>query len=306
MSPAENSASPLVAPVPLSQRSPALAGLIQLLSPPVFPDDETRTLRAYFLNVVLLLKLATQLLAPIIWSGTLERRVLLTSIWIVTALVPLILMRRGYLRSASVLHLVTSWLLVTLAVATCGGVRAPGMNAYILVAGSAGLLLGWQALVASVAASLLAGVAIMHAETAGILDPSLVSETLVSAWLTSATTLIVAAVHIGMAMRAIRKSLERVHRELAERKATEAQLREHQLELQSLSSRLLLSEERQRRGFSQMLHDHIGQNLAFAKIKLNELSSSAMPSDDASKQAIANSKPCWTRSFWKRARSPTN
>jgi signal transduction histidine kinase len=289
MSHAEHPATPLIAPLARTARPTLLTHLVGALSPPVFPGDELRTMRAYFLNVILLLKLATQLLAPFLWSGSLERRTFMTMVWTAVAIIPLYLLRRGHVRLASVIHLTTSWLLVTFAVATCGGVRAPGFSAYILIAGSAGLLLGWQALIGSVLLVLLCGVALLHAESTGLIDPSATIESLPSAWLTASLTFIVAAVHIGMAMRAIRLSRERIDRELAERKRTEEKLREHQLQLQSLSSRLLLIEERQRRSFSQMLHDHIGQNLTFAKLKLGELNS--LPAGDtARQQALADLK----------------
>jgi signal transduction histidine kinase len=45
----------------------------------------------------------------------------------------------------------------------------------------------------------------------------------------------------------------------------------YQQQLQSLSSRLLIVEERERRNFSQLLHDHIGQSLTYAKLRLGVL-----------------------------------
>ena len=55
------------------------------------------------------------------------------------------------------------------------------------------------------------------------------------------------------------------------RKQAEAELLAYQQQLQSLSSRLLIIEERERRSFSRLLHDHIGQNLTYAKLKLGVL-----------------------------------
>jgi signal transduction histidine kinase len=60
-------------------------------------------------------------------------------------------------------------------------------------------------------------------------------------------------------------------REVAERKRVEEDLKKNQRDLQSLASRLLLLEERERKNFSQLLHDHIGQNLTYTKMKLDML-----------------------------------
>lgn len=54
-------------------------------------------------------------------------------------------------------------------------------------------------------------------------------------------------------------------------KDEEHALRVYQQQLQSLSSRLLIIEERERRNFSQLLHDHIGQSLTYAKLRLGVL-----------------------------------
>ena len=60
-------------------------------------------------------------------------------------------------------------------------------------------------------------------------------------------------------------------RDITAEKETERKLLSHQHKLRSLASELSLAEERQRRGIANEVHDHIGQNLAFAKIKLGEL-----------------------------------
>ena len=59
--------------------------------------------------------------------------------------------------------------------------------------------------------------------------------------------------------------------EIEERILNEKKLREQQDKLRSLSSELLLTEERERRRIATELHDRIGQSLAITKIKLGEL-----------------------------------
>ncbi len=64
---------------------------------------------------------------------------------------------------------------------------------------------------------------------------------------------------------------EELRSEVAERKRVEKQLLVYQSHLRSLASELTLAEERVRRRIAINLHDHIGQNLAISKIKLESL-----------------------------------
>ncbi|MDM8536584.1 two-component regulator propeller domain-containing protein [Desulfobacterales bacterium HSG17] len=81
--------------------------------------------------------------------------------------------------------------------------------------------------------------------------------------------------------------------DITERKQTEQRIKKYQQELElrieertskirSLSSELLLTEERERRQIAENLHDNIGQKLAFTKMKLNELKTSNLPLNQAS------------------------
>jgi PAS domain S-box-containing protein len=62
-----------------------------------------------------------------------------------------------------------------------------------------------------------------------------------------------------------------IARDITKRKLSEEALRSYHEKLRSLASQLSLAEERERRRISTHVHDHIGQNMAFAKMKLVEL-----------------------------------
>jgi DNA-binding NarL/FixJ family response regulator/signal transduction histidine kinase len=66
---------------------------------------------------------------------------------------------------------------------------------------------------------------------------------------------------------------ERVSR-MIEHKRTEAKVQDYQSQLRALASELSLTEERERRRIACELHDHIGHNLAIAKVKLAGLKES--------------------------------
>jgi len=62
-----------------------------------------------------------------------------------------------------------------------------------------------------------------------------------------------------------------IARDITQRKHAEQKLLEHQEQLRSLTSELLLTEQRERRQLATELHDGVGQLLAISKIKLSAL-----------------------------------
>lgn len=70
-----------------------------------------------------------------------------------------------------------------------------------------------------------------------------------------------------------------VARDITERKLSEKKLYESNEQLRSLTSQLLMAEERERRRIAVELHDHIGQTLAVIKMNLDTLQGSSTASD---------------------------
>ncbi len=71
------------------------------------------------------------------------------------------------------------------------------------------------------------------------------------------------------------KAVEKLRNEVSERKKAEEKLLTYQKQLRSSASELSLAEERLRRKIATDVHDHLGQNLAISKLKIESLAQSA-------------------------------
>jgi PAS domain S-box-containing protein len=71
------------------------------------------------------------------------------------------------------------------------------------------------------------------------------------------------------------KAVEKLRNEVSERKKAEEKLLTYQKQLRSSASELSLAEERLRRKIATDVHDHLGQNLAISKLKIESLVQSA-------------------------------
>ena len=76
--------------------------------------------------------------------------------------------------------------------------------------------------------------------------------------------------------------------DITKRKEAEEKLMLYQQQLRSLASELSLAEERLRRRIAAELHDHIAQNLAISKIKLESLKGDAKPGLAKSLKEVIN------------------
>jgi PAS domain S-box-containing protein len=182
------------------------------LTPPVF-EDEIKTQQAYLLHVILW----TLFCVPIIYllfmlvKGTgYPSRALIQSVVGETANVILLLMlRRGYVRAASILQVSTFWLFFTVTAVTGNGVGGEAyLLGYSLVIAIAGMLLGATGASVFTFLSLLAGMLMVYGQMNGVLVSSFESSVLTT-WVISLLLFPVGAVLQHLGSRIIRSSLDR-------------------------------------------------------------------------------------------------
>ena len=145
-----------------------------LLSSPIFEDDEERTRIADLLNSMLLAMLVIGLMfVPIgaLTHGSYNGVVIIMAI--LTALTPvmLLLLRRGYVMSMSVLLVFLFFVTAIGCVLVVGSIRVPIASLFILCVVVAGLLLGHRGTAVVTMLSQFALLGLWWAETAGMLPP---------------------------------------------------------------------------------------------------------------------------------------
>lgn len=143
------------------------------LSPPVFPEDDSKTRSARYINTIVLYSIPA--LVIFLFVRLIQGNALLESANLVllflTALLLLVwgIMRSGNVRLAGYIYISTIWLASTLLALNGSGIRGSGFVSYFVVMLLAGLLLGIRTAVGIAVVSVLSGFALAYAETVGII-----------------------------------------------------------------------------------------------------------------------------------------
>lgn len=181
------------------------------LAPPAFLDDE-QTRIARLLNVIsfaiLVLFVLSGVSVPFV-TATPVPPLMSVSIGIVMQIGVIGLMRRGHLRSASVLLASVLWGIVTFSSAFFGGIGGPVPAGYTIVILIAGLLLGGVAAVVFAGLSIAAGLAILYSGGNALLPWQAYPVTPPSAWVTQAAVLVGVALLLNLALRNLGAAMER-------------------------------------------------------------------------------------------------
>lgn len=184
----------------------------RLLTAPRF-DDEVKTQQAYMLHVIVW----TLICVPIpfvIYSffrtpEAIARTLIQAGFGETVNVILLIMLRRGFVRAASVLQVSAFWLFFTATAFTGTGVHGEAyLLGYALVITIAGILMGGNGALIFTFLSLLAGGLMVYSETQGMINPNL-NDSPLTTWIVSLVLFPVSAVLQHLGASTVRSSLAR-------------------------------------------------------------------------------------------------
>jgi PAS domain S-box-containing protein len=182
------------------------------LAPPVF-DDEEKTHQGYLLNVILLSLLAIPIpfIAYLLIRKPEEanRALILIAASEFSNFILLMMLKRGYVRQASVILVATIWLFfMASSVGSAGIYGVAYMLGNGLVITIAGILLGGRGALAMTVLVIMEGGALVYAEQQGWAPPDILDAALPT-WIASVVLFTVVASLQNLAAREVRSALER-------------------------------------------------------------------------------------------------
>jgi PAS domain S-box-containing protein len=201
--------------------------ILQFLTPPIF-EDKDKTRAAGLLHTILLIILAALAIIFIIEPFFVTNPI---PIWVieigltVPVVSSIILMRRGYVRLASILLALTIWVGVTIANFVLGGLNSAAPINYIPVIIIAGLLLGGRAALGFAGLTAITGAVMLYSHTKGTFPPPITAPTPAISWLKLTYTSLATAILLDLAIRVLNTAIAQAHSNAANLEESNRQLR---------------------------------------------------------------------------------
>lgn len=214
-----------------------LAYLQHFFSPPIFPDDEDKTLAAKLLNSIILSLLVVVILAGGVGLFIFARKLgslIVVIILLGVLLVAYRLMQQGRVRLAGSLIVAGSWLLVTSLLLFAGGMANVDILYYIVITVFAGLLLGPRAAIIVAGFNAITGLGLLLLDSLGLMPSPYFLTPPRAGWLNLVLGLLLATSTLKLALDSLAEALVRVRQELAERQRVEEALRTSEQKLRAI------------------------------------------------------------------------
>lgn len=185
--------------------------LKNLLAPPVF-DDETKTQQAYMLHIILWVLILVPipfLFYTLVFVPENITRVLVQTFFGESVnIILLVMLRRGFVRAASIIQVSAFWIFFTATAVTANGVQSEAyLLGYGLVIAIAGILLGGLGAFIFTALSLLMGALMVYGNAQGWIQP--VQDPPLTIWIVSLVLFPVGATLQYLSSDALRNALRR-------------------------------------------------------------------------------------------------
>ena len=199
----------------------------QILAPPVFEGDDEKNRVARLANTILLATVVMISLASVIVMITLRNYVVMGVTYVclvVPVVVALFILRRGYTRAASLLTVLTLWLVLVVMGSLFGGVINTSFTTIVVVIMIAALLLGGRIGAIFAFLSFVAVTVVFFSEIIGILPPSLAANEPVNYWVTHTVNYGIAALLLYLAMDNLTNAVQRAQQLAVESEAQREQM----------------------------------------------------------------------------------
>lgn len=182
-----------------------------LLTPPVFPEDEEKTRSAELLNTILI-ALSTLgfilVIALVVGNIVPPQTSVAVAVFVLTMAILQIPARRGYIKQVSYIVVTLFTVVLSYALTVIGTVRSPSVSFYVLVIIISGLIIDRRAVYWTASITTVLFFVILGLEINGRL-PDPVSEVNFSLGVIFALNAALAAILLGQALRRITLSLDR-------------------------------------------------------------------------------------------------
>jgi GAF domain-containing protein len=191
-----------------------LGWIRKFMGVPVFEGDEDKSRVARLLSAVLWASLIVMLVYGISTLAFPNPREALSFVSIVIAvnLIALLLMRRGHVQTASLVFLSTVWVFLSLVALAFGGIDGTAVFGYAVVVVMAGLLLGGFGGIIFAVLSIVAGLALVWAESNAFLPPSMGPNPPLARWAAMSLYVLMTAALLFIANRGLDEALGRARR----------------------------------------------------------------------------------------------
>lgn len=177
-----------------------MISLLEFLKPPKF-DDENKDRSARLLNIIQLVTILAVSAQIIVYFLSSPSDSLLDTRFILSGLVIIVvglnyLMRRGYVRAASLIFVSIWWIALTYLSWNANGLRDSAFVAYIVIIIMASVLIGWRASIIFTMLSIAAGWGFVYLETIGQIVPKIEPPQAAATELTFIYTLIAVLIYL--------------------------------------------------------------------------------------------------------------